>query len=58
MIWMGEKWNRRPDNAKEGCEGMGLIARFRLIKNIPANFLFFGKSPMSSYDQRSSGKKR
>ena len=48
---MGEKWNRRPDNAKEGREGMGLIARFRLIKNIPANFLFFGKSPMSSYSE-------
>lgn len=48
---MGEKWNKRSDKVKEGREGMGLIARFRLIKNIPANFLFFGKSPMSSYSE-------
>ena len=48
---MGEKWNKRPGNGKDGREGMGLIARFRLIKNIPANFLFFGKSPMSSYSE-------
>ncbi len=48
---MGEKWNKSLDETKDGREGMGLIARFRLIKNIPANFLFFGKSPMGSYSE-------
>lgn len=46
---MGEKWNEPLDKTKEGREGMGFIARFRLIKNIPANFFFFGKTPMSCY---------
>lgn len=48
---MGEKWNRRFDGAINRREDMGLIARFRLIKNIPANFLFFGKSPMRNYSE-------
>ena len=46
---MGEKWNKRNDESIKKREDMGLIARFKLIKNIPANFLFFGKSPMSDY---------
>ena len=48
---MGEKWNRRINGAINRREEMGLIARFRLIKNIPANFLFFGKSPMRNYSE-------
>lgn len=48
---MGEKWNKPIGEKEKGREGMGLIARFRLIKNIPANFLFFGVSPMSCYSE-------
>lgn len=48
---MGEKWNKRIDGAIEKREDMGLIARFKLIKNIPANFFFFGKSPMRNYSE-------
>ena len=48
---MGEKWNKRVDGAINRREDMGLIARFKLIKNIPANFLFFGKAPMSNYSE-------
>lgn len=48
---MGEKWNKRTGDVINRREDMGLIARFRLIKNIPANFLFFGKSPMKNYSE-------
>ena len=48
---MGEKWNKRNDGAITKREDMGLIARFKLIKNVPANFLFFGKSPMRNYSE-------
>ena len=48
---MGEKWNKRTDGAIKKREEMGLIARFKLIKNIPANFMFFGKSPMRNYSE-------
>lgn len=48
---MGEKWNKRIDGAVEKREDMGLIARFKLIKNIPSNFFFFGKSPMRNYSK-------
>ena len=48
---MGQKWNKRTDDVINRREDMGLIARFKLIKNIPANFLFFGKSPMRNYSE-------
>lgn len=48
---MGEKWNKRNDGAITKREDMGLIARFKLIKNVPANFFFFGKSPMRNYSE-------
>lgn len=48
---MGGKWNKRLAGDIKKREDMGLIARFRLIKNIPANFFFFGKSPMRNYSE-------
>ena len=45
MSEMGTEWNKR--NASQGNtrQGMGLVARFRLIKNIPGNYPFFGFTP-------------
>ena len=48
---IGEKWNKRVEGTIEKREDMGFIARFKLIKNIPANLFFFGKSPMRSYSE-------
>ena len=48
---MGENWNQRPENAQSRREDLGLIARFKLIKNIPANFPFFGVSPAGYYNE-------
>lgn len=45
MSEMGAAWNKRSVSLGNTREGMGLIARFRLIKNIPGNYPFFGLTP-------------
>ena len=45
MSEMGAAWNKRNTSPCNTREGMGLIARFRLIKNIPGNYPFFGITP-------------
>lgn len=45
MSEMGMAWNRRNAPQDNAREGMGLVARFRLIKNIPGNYPFFGITP-------------
>jgi len=45
MSEMGTAWNKRNTSPCNTREGMGLIARFRLIKNIPGNYPFFGITP-------------
>lgn len=45
MSEMGMAWNKRSTSLGNTREGMGLIARFRLIKNIPGNYPFFGFTP-------------
>lgn len=50
MSEMGTAWNKMNASLGDTREGMGLIARFRLIKNIPGNYLFFGLTPDIVYD--------
>lgn len=45
MSEMGAEWNKRDTSQGNTCQGMGLVARFRLIKNIPGNYPFFGFTP-------------
>ena len=45
MSEMGTEWNRKSRFQDNLRESMGLIARFRLIKNIPGNYPFFGLTP-------------
>ena len=45
MSEMGMAWNKRNEASDDLRERMGLIARFRLIKNIPGNYPFFGFTP-------------
>ncbi len=49
MSEMGAAWNKRSVSLGNTREGMGLIARFRLIKNIPGNYPFFGLTPDMVY---------
>ena len=49
MSEMGKAWNKRNASLGNTREGMGLIARFRLIKNIPGNYPFFGFTPDMVY---------
>lgn len=45
MSEMGAEWNKRDTSQGNTRQGMGLVARFRLIKNIPGNYPFFGFTP-------------
>lgn len=45
MSEMGVEWNKRDASQVNTRQGMGLVARFRLIKNIPGNYPFFGFTP-------------
>ena len=45
MSEMGTEWNRKSRFQDNLRESMGLIARFRLIKNIPGSYPFFGLTP-------------
>lgn len=50
MSEMGIGWNKRDASQDDSRKRMGLIARFRLIKNIPGNYPFFGLTPDLVYD--------
>lgn len=46
---MGIKWNQKKENELLSLDSMGLIAKYRLVKNLPPRFMFFGIPPMEYY---------
>ena len=46
---MGAEWNAKKSNAPLSIDSMGLIAKYRLVKNLPPRFPFFGTNPMEYY---------
>ena len=46
---MGAEWNAKKNNAPLSIDSMGLIAKYRLVKNLPPRFPFFGINPMEYY---------
>lgn len=46
---MGSEWNTIKSNENISMESMGLIAKYRLLKNLPPRFNFFGINPMEYY---------
>ena len=46
---MGQAWNERHGSDDDDIQTWGYILRYRLIKNIPSNFPFFGVAPIEYY---------
>jgi hypothetical protein len=46
---MGIEWNTRKSDDNISFNSMGLIAKYRLVKNISPRFNFFGINPMEFY---------
>lgn len=46
---MGQAWNERHGTDDDDIQTWGYILRYRLIKNIPSNFPFFGIVPIDFY---------
>ena len=46
---MGLEWNKKKGNGPLSFDTMGLIAKYRLVKNLPPRFPFFGINPMEYY---------
>lgn len=46
---MGLNWNDKKGREPLSVDSMGLIAKYRLVKNLPPRFFFFGITPMEFY---------
>lgn len=46
---MGVEWNKKDENVPLSQDSMGLIAKYRLVKNLPPRFFFFDITPMEFY---------
>ena len=46
---IGLEWNIKKGNEPLSIDSMGLIAKYRLVKNLPPRFPFFGINPMEYY---------
>ena len=49
---MGRAWNERHGTDDDDIKTWGYILRYRLIKNIPSNFPFFGIVPIEYYKEK------
>lgn len=49
---MGRAWNERHGTDDDDIQTWGYILRFRLIKNIPSNFPFFGVTPIEYHKEK------
>lgn len=53
---LGKSWNTFTYTSSEdvSLDSMGLLARYRLVKNLPPRFPFFGISPMEFYQNETA----
>ena len=49
---MGKAWNEQHGADDDDIQTWGYILRFRLIKNIPSNYPFFGVTPIEYYKEK------